>query len=824
MKPILLALALAASLWPQAPASLTGDWEGSLDAGGRTLRLLVHIKADGARLTASLDSIDQGVTGIPVTSVTIEDSDVKLELAALRATYEGKLNAGGSEIAGSWTQGGASLPLVLKRAQTAAKKPDIGLPAPLAGFEDSGTMILYLNEERLGVTHFDWKPDGSVQGSMTVSMAGQTVTRTLKITPDATGRWKSAVLKTPVTEVVVTREGTNVRRTAKEKTTTFETRERMFVYDDVVPVLTSQPIRAYDRSKAGKQTFPLLVLMGTGVEVVIEAREQIERSVQNRDLKLTKYLYGLPGIDLFVTADPDGRVYLIDVPAQKAAFVREGYEALRRLEEPDPLLSNPEHDVKVETSIGVPMRDGLKLATDIYRPVGADQAPVILVRTPYKKEMSELQARYYARRGYVVAIQDCRGRFSSPGVWEPFVNEAKDGYDAIEWLAKQPWSTGKIGMIGGSYVGWVQWWAASQKPPHLVTIIPNVAPPDPFYNVPYEYGVHFMMGAIWWANILESKATADLSGVALSNVMEAKYSKLLRALPVIELDKAVLGKENPYWRKWIQHPANDDYWKPANFLDRLKDVRIPVFHQSGWFDGDGIGTKLNYLAMTRHGHPNQKLVLGPWGHTDTATRRVAGRDFGEGAIVDLQRAYLRWFDRWLKGKQNGIDQEPLVSLFIMGSNMWLHGPSYPLPQTRFEKLYLASGGNANTSKGDGRLVREIAGLGAPSDHYTYDPADPTPDPRMYEESEEHRKKARSSEDRKQEAEAHYEKVTAQRSDILVYQTEPLEKPLTFAGPVSAVLYASSSAKDTDWFMYLVEVDKKGKVLPLGQGKIRARFR
>jgi putative CocE/NonD family hydrolase len=473
------------------------------------------------------------------------------------------------------------------------------------------------------------------------------------------------------------------------------------------------------------------------------------------------------------------------------------------------------------------MRDGVTLATNLYRPEGVAKCPVILIRTPYKKEPLELKGRYYARRGYAVAVQDCRGRFRSGGEWEPFIHEAKDGYDTIEWLAAQPWSTGKVGMIGGSYVGWVQWWAASQRPPHLVTIIPNVSPPDPFFNLPYEYGVFFLWGNIWWADVLQSAATADISGAALAKIGEKKYAKLLRALPVVDLDKAVLGKENPYWRAWVEHPTNDAYWERANFLDRLRDVNLPVFHQSGWFDGDGIGTKLNYLRMAGHKHAAQKLVLGPWGHTDEAMRTHGERDFGPAALLDLPRAYLRWFDFWLKGVDNGITREPLVSLFVMGSNEWVHGDAYPLPQTKFEKWYFAGGGKANTSKGDGRLSRTPPPAGQPADRYTYDPADPTPDPAYYEEEDDKpdgEKKPKSSEEQEAKEKAHHEKVASSRKDLLVYTSEPLAEAYTFAGPLSAVLYAASSAKDTDWFVRLVDVDEKGKLLTLGTGKIRARFR
>ncbi|HYL93587.1 MAG TPA: CocE/NonD family hydrolase [Alphaproteobacteria bacterium] len=811
-------------------AGIEGIWSGTLEAGGQKLRLALKVtRAADGKLSATLDSLDQGATGIPVSSVQQTGDDVKVELAGISAAFQGKLNAARSEMQGDWKQGGNSFPLTLHRAEAGTSekpKEPKGLPATLAGFSDEAAFALVLNEEQVGTMKSTWTTDGSVDTQVTVSLGGQTVKATNRIIPGPDGRWAQVIIESPALTITLVREGSSVKRTIKDKTTTWETREGVLLFDNNVPMLISQGIRAYDRVKGGVQKFPLLVLPGTAADLSLEAKEKLERTVGGKDLSLTKFIYSLPGVDLEVLADVAGKVYLVELRSQKAAFVREGYASLRRAEAADPLLSAPKYEVEVERAVGVPMRDGVKLATDIYRPKGVEKAPVILVRTPYKKDMGELQAKFYARRGYIFAIQDCRGRFGSPGVWEPFVNEPHDGYDAVEWLARQPFSSGKVGMIGGSYLGWVQWWAASERPPHLATIIPNVAPPDPFHNVPYEYGAFFLWGAIWWADILESEATADLSGVALTKIGEKKYLKLLRALPVIDLDKSVLGKENPYWRKWIQHPTNDAYWQPANFLDhdRLKDVNIPVFHQSGWFDGDGIGTKLNYLAMASYKHENQKLTLGPWGHTDTAGRIIGDHDFGEQAVIDLQRDYLRWFDHWLKGVDNGVQKEPLVSLFVMGSNKWLHGEKYPLEVTRFQKLYLASGGKANTAKGDGKLTFDVPLADAPPDHYTYDPGDPTPDPRFYEESEENEKKVRSVGERKKEREGYYQKITEERNDLLVYMTDPLAKPLTFAGPVSAVLYASSSARDTDWFMSLSEVDKDGKIFPLVQGKIRARFR
>ncbi|MFQ6109273.1 MAG: CocE/NonD family hydrolase [Candidatus Aminicenantales bacterium] len=712
-------------------------------------------------------------------------------------------------------------PLQEEPAKAAEEK---AVPASLAGFSDEGVFRVYVNEDPLVEIHFKWEKEGAFTNTSTLSMAGQSVTTVVKIETDNQGRWTRITQESPQGLMVFERKASIVTRTFKDKKLTIKLKNRAVLFENFSPALISQAVRVYDKDKGGKQSFPLFIIPGAMEEASLEWQEEVERSVAGKDMRFQKYIYGLPGVDLTLWMDEEDRLYLAEVPAQNAAYVREGYEILLQKPVTDPLLSKPEYEILLERNVGIPMRDGVKLATDIYRPKADGRFPVILTRTPYKKEMAELQARYYARRGYIFAVQDCRGRFSSPGKWEPFVNEPQDGHDSIEWLASQPWSNGKVGMIGGSYVGWVQWWAARERPSHLVTIIPNVSPPDPFYNIPYEYGVFFILGSIWWADVLESEATADLSGVAMSRIGEKKYWKLLTSLPVIDLDKKVLGKKNPYWRKWIEHPTNDAYWERANFLNRLKDVAIPVFHQSGWFDGDGIGSKLNYLRMKSHGHPYQKLILGPWGHTDRAMRRVGELDFGPQAILDLQREYLRWFDYWLKGSDNGITKEPLVSLFVMGTNRWLHDNVYPLSYTRFEKWYLHSSGHANTSKGDGRLSPSPPPQDSPPDKYIYDPGDPTPSPTYYEESEEEEKKVKSLEEKKKEAESYHEKIARSRSDILVYRTEPLKKPLTFAGPLSARLFASTSAKDTDWFMRLVWVTKEGKTYTLTEGKIRARFR
>jgi putative CocE/NonD family hydrolase len=458
----------------------------------------------------------------------------------------------------------------------------------------------------------------------------------------------------------------------------------------------------------------------------------------------------------------------------------------------------------------VPLRDGVRLAIDLYFPPTGDSPwPGILIRTPYMKERYAEYTRMFTSHGYVVAVQDVRGRFASEGEWVPFVGEGPDGFDSIEWLAEQDWSTGKIGMIGSSYDGFVQFAAAVEGPPHLVTIVPNVSVPDLFVQVPYEQGV-FSNYSIIWTDVVESEATADLSGQALQRIREKDWAGMLDHLPVVDLDKRVLGREIPYYREWIEHFTYDEYWTQSSTLEKLSALDLPVFLQSGWFDENTIGTQLGYLALAKSTNENLKMIIGPWGHTPFAESHFRDEFMGEEAMIDLAALRVRWFDYWLKGIDTGILDEPLVQLYTMGPNTWLYADSYPLPQTDFTPLYLASRPGTPPPKGAGQLQ-----VGPPSsaggfDSYIYDPGDPTPDPFTHIERD--------------DLEG-YERLIAVREDLLAYETPALEEPLTLAGPISATLYASSSARDTDWFVTLYQVDPDGNLDRfISRGMIRAKFR
>jgi len=469
-------------------------------------------------------------------------------------------------------------------------------------------------------------------------------------------------------------------------------------------------------------------------------------------------------------------------------------------------------DLYGQQKIEIPMRDGIKLATDLYFPESVSGPfPVILMRTPYNKVNLKTYGAYFSRYGFVCVIQDVRGRFKSQGDWEPFINEGEDGDDTIEWLAEQGWSTGKIGMYGGSYLGSVQFAAAILKPPHLVTLIPNITSAIPFDNMPYEGGVLVMGGNIRWVDIVEnSKTSADMQKKA-KEVFTKDWSSLLSHLPVIDLDKKILGKEIPYWRRWVKHNTDDAYWEKIHNLKRLKELDIPVFLQSGWFDPGNRGTKIAYSYLKQSKNKIIKMIMGPWEHTDQSSKYLYGQDLGEAADIGLMDLYVKWFDYWLKGEKNGIINEPLVQVFNFGPNDWLKADTYPLPETSFVKYYISAEKGANTSQGDGTLQVQKSSTARQYDTYTYDPGDPSPCFIDF---------------LKKRALDRYNKLIGSREDILVYETAPFEQPLTIAGPISAVLYASSSAKDTDWCVTLYVVAGDGEINPIGMtwGVLRARFR
>ncbi len=472
------------------------------------------------------------------------------------------------------------------------------------------------------------------------------------------------------------------------------------------------------------------------------------------------------------------------------------------------------HAVTEQRDVDAPMRDGIKLKVDIFRPEADGRFPAILLQTPYNKNGQATRAKKFAARGYVVVNSDSRGRSESGGEWDPFSPKHKtDGYDLVQWIAEQPWCNGNVGTYGLSYSGWTQWWTASQTPPALKAIVPEVAPPDHFYNCPYQNGV-FVCWMMDWAGTMSARqphraGPGAYGGFAVNR--EEAYGKL----PYIDFDKTRNYKSNPWWRKWIeQNTARGEYWRSIAYQtpESYARVKVPSLAISGWFDANFPGTPANYLGMKQHGGSpaarRPRIVIGPWQHIINRHRTAAGVDFGEQAIIDWDGYVLRWFDYHLKEVDNGVLKDPPVHVFVMGRNEWRAAEDWPLPQTQFTKYYLHSDGKANSSAGDGKLTTEPPQT-EPADKYVYDPKSPTPSAAF--------------------ANGHIDgprdiSTSAKRNDVLVFQTSELAEDVEIVGPITARLFAATSAADTDWMIRLSDVHPDGRALFLAEGIMRARHR
>lgn len=465
------------------------------------------------------------------------------------------------------------------------------------------------------------------------------------------------------------------------------------------------------------------------------------------------------------------------------------------------------YSVRMEFDVRVRMTDGVELSADVYRPDAAGRFPVILVRTPYDNGVgSNVQrGKFWAARGYAFVIQDVRGRGDSDGDFYPLRDEAADGDATVTWAAAQPWSNGKVGTFGGSYLGWTQGYLAKRNNPALTALGLIVIPPDPWRNIPTQYGA-FAPALVPWL--------ALVSGQTMQDLTETDVIPSMHHYPLREADTR-LGRVMKVWRDWIDHPTYDDYWKQiGGYQEDLLNVRAPILHVSGWYDDVLVGTTENFINMTTraadaNARRNQWLVLGPWPHGTNCCTELAGIDFGPRALIDYDTLQVRFFDRYLKDKQNGFDADARVKLFIMGANVWRDENEWPLARTQYTRYYLHSGGNANTLEGDGTLSTTQPTNEKP-DRYTYDPQKPVPFLGVTSYS--------------QVGTADDYRPVERLDGVLVYSKPELQRDVEVCGPIRTVLYAASSAKDTDFVARLIDVHPSGYAQRLQDGIVRARYR
>jgi len=467
--------------------------------------------------------------------------------------------------------------------------------------------------------------------------------------------------------------------------------------------------------------------------------------------------------------------------------------------------------VVIERNVAVPMRDGVILRADVHRPDRGGPYPVLVMRTPYGKGR---KFGRFVKAGYIVVAQDARGRYASDGKWESFMrfktHDGEDGYDTVEWAARLPGSTGKVGTFGASYNAFLQWRLAPLRPPSLVAMS-AVSILARYTDLEGPGTIRPGRRLQWWIRTM-SPNVRKRAGRPASEEFKKWAAKgpdsWLYFLPWMELPREVFEDETDAVHYWLKNPHTD----PWKLHEGCKEIAVPNFDIVGWHDHCN-GDMMLFKTIVKEGKTEaarngSRILIGPWSHSGRGRRSYDKIiDFGPEAAVDTAGLQIRWFDYWLKGKPNGVDKDAPVKIFVMGENRWRDEQHWPLRRTRPKTLFITSGGKANTPAGDGKLVdREPASAG--SDTYTYDPADPVP----------------TLHGKASFTRATDQRPLAKRQDILVYQSDPLTERVEVTGNPMVELYAASSAPDTDFFVRLIDVAPDGLARDVSLGLVRARYR
>ncbi|GHO83442.1 CocE/NonD family hydrolase [Dictyobacter formicarum] len=498
----------------------------------------------------------------------------------------------------------------------------------------------------------------------------------------------------------------------------------------------------------------------------------------------------------------------------------------------------PGLSVKIEFDVPAQMRDGVTLRANVYRPEGEGQWPVLLTRLPYGKDFPSaagvLDPVQAARRGYVVIVQDTRGRFASDGEWSPMRREALDGLDTIAWASQLPYSNGEVGMFGASYFGFTQWSAAVHQPVALKTFIPYITWNDPLNGVMFRGGALELGTTASWqlamaANVLMRRHVIERDPVQLgtdmytwAKTMDTLGSQGYWSLPLKDFAPLKYKNMAPDFYDVFEKPMSPELVEPMTILGKHDQVTVPTFNIGGWYDIFLQDTLENFRIMREDGSTpaakQSQLLIGPWIHGGSSNP-VGEKNFGFAAMPglldlksDIMSMQLRWFDHFLKGQDTGILSEAPIKLFVMGANVWRDEQEWPLARAVETRYYLHSAGQANTLDGDGTLSTEVPEVEQP-DTYTYDPANPvitrggallmTPE---------------------YPGGVFDQRPTEQRPDVLVYTTPALMQDVEVTGPILVHLWAISSAVDTDFVARLVDVYPDGYAQNLTDGIIRARYR
>lgn len=513
---------------------------------------------------------------------------------------------------------------------------------------------------------------------------------------------------------------------------------------------------------------------------------------------------GVHPVDVLVL-DGDIKGFVVISREAVVVLVKEGYERYTPVKYwTEGTVSKPEYLVEYKGAFMVEMRDKVKLATEVWLPKEVKcKVPTVLIRTCYGKNRKLHEYFRYVMRGYGLVIQDTRGREDSEGEWLPMHYEVEDGDDTLNWIAAQEWSDGSVGTIGASYLGYVQWAAAASGNEHLKAMVSIVTAGSPFVDIPRKGGA-LVSGAMAWVSAMIDKK------VNFENAMRNDWDEIIKIRPIKDIPKKVFGKDVEFWTEWSSHETQDEFWEKSSWYRLKHKIKAPAMIISGWYDDDGMGTTEACQVVEGYKRSNKKVILGPWMHNANSRREIHNVPFGNNCLRDdIDFLYQLWFDRHLKGIDNGVDKGNPVEYYLVGDNKWIGCNAWPPENSSLTDMYATSAGSANTSFGDGKLVfKKVEEEG--TDVYNFDPADPAP--HIIDMSE--------NEASVPENYADMEK----RKDVLIYTTDALTEDISIAGDVYVEFYASSSAKDTDWVVRITDVDEDGNSIRLCDGVLRAKFR
>jgi len=463
----------------------------------------------------------------------------------------------------------------------------------------------------------------------------------------------------------------------------------------------------------------------------------------------------------------------------------------------------------IKKTLMVAMRDGIELSTDIYLDASTNNQPVILIRTPYNKAGLANIAVQFNQSGYVLVVQDCRGRFESAGIFIAYNNEGQDGFDTIEWITKQSWSNGKVGMWGASYFGATQWQAAAEKPTGLKVITPTATWTE-FYGNIYQGGAVRLSMLTTWAARMSQPPEAQLP---------TDWSRIFKTLPLSAVDDEI-GWSIPWFENMLTHPKPDGYWRRLALSKEVIELDLAVQHAVGYYDffSREAVRSFNLMhqdAIHEHVRNKQQLILGPWDHGSIGRSKVGDWDFGETAVWDRTTANIQWLDRYLKPhKSNSLEKWSPVRYFSMGDNHWFEADTWPPKNAVNKSFFLHSDGDANTISSSGKISPSRPPRHQQPDSFISDPANPTP--------------AYPSDDIRSIDGVSWgpvdQRTIGSRDDVLVYSSGVLNKSVRFAGNPSAKLFVSASTVDADWVVKLVDVHPNGFAQNLAVGVLRGRFR